>query len=81
MEWIISQSTVKPDLFDTKSSHFFNYMRRNIEERTIEEAGQEPMTIYVYEEIKVPKNMWKLFVEQEQAKADIEYLMMITEEM
>lgn len=81
MEWRISHSTVKPDVFDTKSSRVYNYMRRNIETREIEDATGKKTIYYVYEEIKVKKELWKMFVAQEQAKADIEYLMMITEEM
>ena len=56
MEWKISQSTVRPAMFDTTSSRFYNYMRRNVEERTIERAPGITVTVYVYEEIKVPKS-------------------------
>ena len=82
MEWITSYSTVEPDLFDTRSSKKYNYARRNIEQIQVEDPdAEEPITLYRYEECKVKKDVWTLFIDQEQAKADIEYLMMITEDM
>lgn len=55
-------------------------MRRNIEEVAREQDG-ETVTMFEYEECKVPKESWGLYLELAQAKADIDYLNMITEEI
>lgn len=80
MEWINSQSAERPAEFDDTSSKIYNYARRNIEEATVEEPGGGTMTIFNYEELKVEKENWPLYIALEQAKADIDYLNMITEE-
>ena len=38
------------------------------------------MTVYNYDELKVEKSSWALYLDLEQARADIDYLNMITEE-
>lgn len=80
MEWKISQSADRPEELDTTSSKVYNYARRNITEETVEGPGGESMTVYNYEELKVEKENWPLYIALEQAKADIDYLNMITEE-
>lgn len=76
MNWKIVQSTERPHEIDTTSSKVVNYVRRNI--HTIEIDGEE---IYEYEELEVGKDVWLLYQELEQAKADIDYLNMITEDL
>ena len=76
MNWKIVQSTERPHEIDTTSSKAVNYVRRNI--HTIEIDGAE---IYEYEELEVGKDVWLLYQELEQAKADIDYLNMITEDL
>ena len=76
MNWKIVQSTEKPQEIDTTSSKVVNYVRRNI--HTIDIDGTE---IYEYEELEVSKDVWLLYQELEQAKADIDYLNMITEDL
>lgn len=80
MEWKTSQSAERPEELDTTSSKVYNYARRNIEEAEIEDQTGGTMTVYNYEELKVEKNNWPLYIALEQAKADIDYLNMITEE-
>lgn len=80
MEWKISQSAERPEEFDTTSSKIYNYARRNIEEVEIEDQSGGTMTVYNYEELKVAKESWPFYIGLEQAKADIDYLNMITEE-
>ena len=76
MNWKIVQSTEKPQEIDTTSSKTVNYVRKNV--HTIEIDGAE---IYEYEELEVSKDVWLLYQELEQAKADIDYLNMITEDL
>lgn len=80
MEWKTSQSADRPEEFDTTSSKVYNYARRNIVEDTIEDTGGGTMTVYNYEELKVAKESWPFYIGLEQAKADIDYLNMVTEE-
>ena len=76
MEWYQTQSTVRPETLDVTSSRVYNYVRRNIEESEV-----EGVTFYVYEEAKVKKDDWSMYLKQEQMTADIDYLMMITEDL
>lgn len=76
MEWYTTQSTVKPETLDLTSSKIYNYVRRNIEESEV-----EGVTFYTYEEMKIKKDDWPMYLKQEQMTADIDYLMMITEDL
>lgn len=76
MNWKMVQSTEKPQEIDTTSSKTVNYVRKNV--HTIEIGGAE---FYEYEELEVGKDVWLLYQELEQAKADIDYLNMITEDL
>lgn len=76
MEWYQTESTVRPETLDVTSSRVYNYVRRNIEETEFEDV-----TFYVYEEAKVKKDDWPMHLKQEQMTADIDYLMMITEDL
>ena len=80
MDWKPSQSTERPAATDTTSSKVYNYARRNITEGTSEGSDGELIRVFNYEELKVEKANWPLYLELEQAKADIDYLNMITEE-
>lgn len=48
---------------DTVSSRVFNYVRKNITEETREQMSGETMTVFVYDELEVPKADWLLFNE------------------
>lgn len=80
MEWRNSQSTELPKGIDTTSSKVYNYVRRNIEEATAEGTEGDEIPVYNYEELKIEKASWPLYLQIEQAQADIDYLNMITEE-
>ena len=80
MEWKTAQSAERPEELDTTSSKVYNYARRNITEGTSEGSDGELIRVFNYEELKVEKANWPLYLELEQAKADIDYLNMITEE-
>lgn len=74
--WKPSQSAQRPAEIDTTSSKTVNYVRRNINEVTTDDG-----IVYEYEEMKVHKDDWEIYCELEQAKADIDYLNMITEDL
>ena len=59
--WSRVESTDRPSELDTTSSKVYNYVRRNIEEKTKEEDGRT-ITYYEYYEEKVSKEMWELYV-------------------
>ena len=80
MEWYNSESMIEPAETDTASSKIWNYVRRNIQAVEVEEEGQT-LTKYVYEECKIPKESWGMYLELLQAQADIDYLTMITEDL
>lgn len=76
MNWYYSESMNRPNETDTTSSKVYNYVRRNIEEVTVD--GE---TKYTWEECKIPKENWELYLQNEQQAADIDYLMMLTEDL
>ena len=79
MDWYTASSNTRPAATDTTSSKVFNYVRRNITEQTVTDEG-ETRTAFVYEEAKIPKEDWGTYNELRQQRADIDYLLMITEE-
>lgn len=76
MEWYKSRSSERPSETDTTSSEKYNYVRKNIVE-----VNEEEGTYFEYDEAKVLKEDWGIYLELIQAKADIEYLNMVTEDM
>lgn len=59
--WSRVESNDRPSELDTTSSKVYNYVRRNIEEKTKEEDGRI-ITYYEYYEEKVNKEIWELYV-------------------
>lgn len=59
--WSRVESNDRPSELDTTSSKVYNYVRRNIEEKTKEEDGRI-VTYYEYYEEKVNKEMWELYI-------------------
>lgn len=59
--WSRVESNDRPSELDTTSSKVYNYVRRNIEEKTKEEDGRI-ITYYEYYEEKVNKEMWELYI-------------------
>lgn len=78
MEFYKSESLTRPLEIDTESSKVYNYVRQNIEEEEREENG-ETVTVYVYDECKVPKEAWGLYLDTMQNTADIEYIAAMTD--
>ena len=84
MNWITAQSTQRPAEIDTTSSKAVNYVRRNIHMVEVPDMqnGQETTrTVYEYEEMTVSKEAWPMYLQLEQAQADIIYLNMLTEDL
>ena len=85
LNYIKSQSSVKPDLVDTTSSKVVVYLRQNIVEniKTDETSGKETV-FYEYEECKLTKAEYQEYLKEleiidiQQQRADIDYIMLMT---
>ena len=85
LNFIKSQSSVKPDLVDTTSSKVVVYLRQNIVEniKTDEMSGEETV-FYDYEEAKLTKEEYQEYLKEleiidiQQQRADIDYIMLMT---
>ena len=77
-EWYRSESTVMPEETDLTSSKVYNYVRRNIEEEEREDEEGNTITMYVFEEMKVLKESWGMYLETIQNTANIDYIAMET---
>ena len=84
LNYIKSQSSVKPDLVDTTSSKVVVYLRQNIVEnkKTDEMSGKETV-FYEYEEAKLTKAEYQEYLKEleiidiQQQRADIDYIMLM----
>ena len=63
MGWKYAESAVRPNVLDTTSSKTYNFVRRNIEEKEVEDMDGQTMTIYTYEELAVLKEDWEMFTQ------------------
>ena len=85
LNYIKSQSSVKPDLVDTTSSKTTVYLRQNIVEniKTDEMSGKETV-FYEYEEAKLTKAEYKEYLKEleiidiQKQRADIDYIALMT---
>lgn len=85
LNFIKSQSSVKPDLIDTSSSKTTVYLRQNIVEiKRIDEMSNEEITFYEYEEAKLTKQGYQEYLKEleiidiQQQRADIDYIALMT---
>ena len=76
--YVYAESSVRPNPVDTESSAVWNYVRKNIKEVEREENG-ETVTIYTYEEMKIRKEDYDIFLDTQQNTADIEYIAAMTD--
>ena len=84
LNYIKSQSSVKPDLIDTTSSKAVVYLRQNIVEniKTDEMSGKETV-FYEYEEAKLTKAEYQEYLKEleiidiQKQRADIDYIMLM----
>lgn len=72
--WYKAESGVRPQ--EVQEGKSVMYIRRNITEEQ-READGETVTVWTYDECKVPKDIYPLFAQQQ---ADIDYLSMLVEE-
>ena len=85
LNYIKSQSSVKPDLVDTTSSKIVVYLRQNIVEniKTDEMSGKETV-FYEYEEAKLTKAEYKEYLKEleiidiQKQRADIDYIALMS---
>ena len=85
LNYIKSQSSVKPDLVDTTSSKVVVYLRQNIVEniKTDEMSGKET-AFYEYEEAKLTKAEYKEYLKEleiidiQKQRADIDYIALMS---
>lgn len=71
--WRKTENTIRPA--EVEEGKSVMYLHRNIVEEQREVDG-ETQTVYVYEELKVSKELYPIL---EQQQADIDYLTMIME--
>ena len=85
LNFIKSQSSVKPELIDTTSSKVVVYLRQNIVEniKTDEMSGEETV-FYEYEEAKLTKEEYQEYLKEleiidiQQQRADIDYIALMS---
>ena len=85
LNYIKSQSSVKPDLVDTTSSKTVVYLRQNIVEniKTDEMSGGETV-FYEYEEAKLTKAEYQEYLKKleiidiQKQRADIDYIALMS---
>ena len=85
LNYIKSQSSVKPDLVDTTSSKAVVYLRQNIVEniKTDEMSGKETV-FYEYEEAKLTKQEYQEYLKEleiidiQKQRADIDYIALMS---
>ena len=85
LNYVKSQSSVKPDLVDATSSKTTVYIRKNIieKERMNKETG-DSTTYYEYDEAKLTKEEYKEYLKEleiidiQKQRADIDYIALMS---
>ena len=85
LNYIKSQSSVKPDLVDTTSSKTTVYIRQNIvgNKKTDEMSGEETV-FYEYDEAKLTKEEYQEYLKEleiidiQKQRADIDYIALMS---
>ena len=85
LNYVKSQSSVKPELIDTTSSKTTVYIRQNIVEvEKTNESDDTSTTFYEYEEAKLTKKEYDQYLKElsiidiQQQRADIDYIALMT---
>ena len=85
LNYIKSQSSVKPDLIDTTSSKVVVYLRQNIvENKKTDEISGEETVFYEYDEAKLTKEEYREYLKEleiidiQQQRADIDYIALMS---
>lgn len=70
--WYSGESTVNPALIDTNSSKKYVYVRRNVEQHErIDEMTGDTVTYYSFEEMKIPRDVYDIFVKTDALENEI----------
>ena len=84
LNYVKSQSSIKPELIDTTSSKTSVYIRQNIVEiEKTNESDNTSTTFYEYEEAKLTKQEYQEYLKElsiidiQQQRADIDYIMLM----
>ena len=85
LNYVKSQSSVKPDLVDTTSSKVVVYLRQNIIEKIkTDEKSEEETVFYEYEEAKLTKQEYQEYLKEleiidiQKQRADIDYIALMS---
>jgi predicted nucleotidyltransferase len=85
INYIKSESTIKPELVDTTSSKKYVYLRKDIiETQKVDEISNETITLYEYQEAKLTKAEYQEYLAElsiidiQQQRADIDYIAIMT---
>ena len=85
LNYVKSQSSVKPELIDTTSSKTTVYIRQNIiEVEKINESDNTSTTFYEYEEAKLTKQEYQEYLKEleiidiQKQRADIDYIALMS---
>lgn len=85
VNYIKSESTIKPELVDTTSSKKYVYLRKDIiETQKTDELSNETITLYEYQEAKLTKAEYQEYLTElsiidiQQQRADIDYIAIMT---
>lgn len=84
LNYIKSQSSVKPDLVDTTSSKTSVYLRKDIAENTITDMDGNEVIMYEYDEAVLTNAEYEEYLKElevidiQQQRADIDYILMMT---
>ena len=85
LNYVKSQSSVKPDLIDTTSSKVVVYLRQNIvENKKTDEMSGEETVFYEYEEAKLTKAEYQEYLKEleiidiHKQRADIDYIALMS---
>ena len=84
LNYIKSQSSVKPDLVDTTSSKTSVYLRKDIVEKTVTDMDGNETIMYEYDEAVLSNAEYEEYLKElevidiQQQRADIDYILMMT---
>ena len=85
LNYVKSQSSIKPELIDTTSSKTTVYIRQNIVEvEKTNESDNTSTTFYEYEEAKLTKQEYQEYLKEleiidiQQQRADIDYIALMS---
>jgi hypothetical protein len=77
--WTKVQSTLKPEETDTTSSSEYNYIRKDISETTQKNEDGTELKMYEYDELKVKKDQYYLYLQLQKNSASIDYMAMMSD--